>query len=103
MATTDAQRRSGPSAGPSAAYTAPSHFFHVGDTVLMRRSYLHAAAAGVYRVVATLPPSDGQFQYRVRNDEERYERVVAQDRLEPVSAPASSKQDTLIKRTFDRG
>lgn len=49
------------------------------------------------------PPSDGQFQYRVRNDEERYERVVAQDRLEPVSAPASSKQDTLIKRTFDRG
>ena len=86
MATTDAQRRSGPSAGPSAAYTAPSHFFHVGDTVLMRRSYLHAAASGIYHVTATLPPCDGQFQYRVRNDEERYERVVTQDRLEPVAA-----------------
>lgn len=99
MSTMDARRRS----GPSAAYTAPSHFFHVGDTVLVRRSFLHASAAGVYRVVATLPPSEGQFQYRVRNDEERYERVVAQDRLEPAGSPVAGKQDTLIKRTFNRG
>lgn len=99
MATMDAQRRS----GPSAAYTAPSHSFHVGDSVLVRRSFLHAAANGVYHVVATLPPSEGQFQYRVRNDEERYERVVAQDRLEAFTPSRSGKQETLIKRTFNRG
>lgn len=100
MTTMNAQRRSGPSAG----YVAPSHFFHVGDAVLLRRSYQYAAAAGVYRITATLPPSDGQFQYRVRNEEERYERVVAQDRLEAVvAAPDAGKQSTLIKRTFKRG
>jgi len=81
MTTMDAQRRS----GASAAYVAPSHVFHVGDAVHVRRSYQYAAAAGVYHVTATLPPFDGQFQYRIRNDDERYERVVTQDRLEPIA------------------
>ncbi|MCM5553968.1 hypothetical protein [Pleomorphomonas sp. NRK KF1] len=88
MTTMDAQRRSGPPAGS----VAPSHVFHVGDAVLLRRSYLHAAAAGVYHVTATLPPSDGQFQYRVRNEDERHERVVTQDRMEAVVA---GKRGTL--------
>jgi hypothetical protein len=99
MTTMDAQRRSGPPAG----YVGPSHVFHVGDAVVLRRSYLHAAAAGIYHVTATLPPSEGQFQYRVRNDEERYERVVSQDRMEAVAMPDTSKANTLIKRTFSRG
>lgn len=99
MTTMDAHRRSGPSAG----YVAPSHVFHVGDAVLLRRSYLHASAPGIYHITATLPPSEGQFQYRVRNDEERYERVVSQDRLEVVPLSEIRKTSTLIKRTFSRG
>ncbi|MCM5557314.1 hypothetical protein [Pleomorphomonas sp. JP5] len=91
MATMDARRRS----GPSGAYTAPSHLFHVGDAVNVRRSYLHAAATGVYHVVATLPPSEGQFQYRVRSEAERYERVVSQDRLEAV---AGERQGALARK-----
>lgn len=62
---------------------APSHRFKIGDRVRLNghRSSLQRAD-GAYRVLATLPHEGGALQYRVRNDEERYERIVIEDDLE---------------------
>jgi hypothetical protein len=41
------------------------------------------------------------LQYRIRNDDERYERVTTQDSLEPVRPQSGGA--TLIERTFGHG
>lgn len=62
---------------------APSHRFKVGDLVRLKghRSVLQRAD-GAYSVLATLPHEGGALQYRVRNDEEKYERIAIEDDLE---------------------
>lgn len=87
--------------------SATDHLFKVGDRVLMKPSFQYAAASGVYRVTATMPASDGQPQYRLQSDEERYERVAPQDSLTLATASSVSSSGgsraTLIKRAFGRG
>ena len=39
----------------------------------------------IFRITAKLPPRGSSPQYRIRNDEERHERVTTQDDLEPAS------------------
>lgn len=91
-------------ANPAVRPSATGHLFKVGDRVLLKPSFQYAAAAGVYRVTATLPSSDGQPQYRLQSDEERYERVAPQDSLTLATASApSGNRAALIKRTFGRG
>ncbi len=88
-------------ASPAVRPSTTGHLFKVGDRVHLKPSFQYAAAAGVYRVTATMPPSDGQPQYRLQSDEERYERVAQQDSLS--LAAGSSPQDsraTLIKKAF---
>jgi hypothetical protein len=62
---------------------APVHRYKAGDRVRVNghRSMLQRAE-GAYRVLATLPFEGNALQYRVRNDEERYERIVSEDDLE---------------------
>jgi hypothetical protein len=65
----------------------------------MRRSQ----TADIYHITGTLPPR-GEFpQYRIRNDNERHERVAAQDDLEPVSPSSAGEGAALIERTFNHG
>ena len=45
--------------------------------------------AEVFRITATLPARDNSPQYRMRNDEERHERVTTEDNLEEVEMPAA--------------
>lgn len=40
-----------------------------------------------YRVTGTLPARENSPQYRIRNDEERHERIASQDDLEAVDPP----------------
>jgi hypothetical protein len=78
------------------------HLFAVGQTVRLRGGFgSPALPAGIYHVTATLPPRGDSLQYRIRNDDERYERVTTQDSLEPVSSQSSGA--TLIERTFGNG
>lgn len=56
----------------------------------------------VYRVTGMLPPRDNLFQYRVRNDGERHERVTTQDCLELIGKDQPDGA-TLIERTFGNG
>ena len=43
--------------------------------------------AEMFRITATLPARDNSPQYRMRNDDERYERVTTEDNLEEVATP----------------
>jgi len=80
---------------------AVSHLFAVGQTVrLQSNARVFAGTAGLYRITGTLPPSGGSPQYRIRNDDERHERVTTQDNLEPVEL---SDGGETLERTFDHG
>lgn len=75
------------------------HLFTIGQSVRLKGGFARLAVSGdVYQITATLPPTDGSPQYRIRNQEERYERVTTQDSLEPVDTSVGGA--TLIERTF---
>src|SRR5688500_1265597 len=83
---------------------AAKHLFSIGQSVRLKGGFQTAPKLGdVYRITATLPPRDNLFQYRVRHDEERHERVATQDRLEPISPAQPDFGATLIERTFGNG
>lgn len=80
------------------------HLFTVGQAVRMRRGFgVSVSPTDLYHIISTLPPRGGSPQYRIRNDEERHERMTTQDCLEPVGAPQSADAATLIERTFGDG
>jgi hypothetical protein len=84
-------------------HNAAIHLFAVGQTVRLKGGFgSPVLPAGICHVTATLPPRGDSLQYRIRNDDERYERVTTQDSLEPVSLSQSSGA-TLIERTFGHG
>ncbi len=72
-----------PSDAGSIRNEAATHVFKVGQTVKLK-SVLgrRAPQTDLYRITATLPPRGGSPQYRIRNDDERHERVATQDSLE---------------------
>ncbi|MDN2580218.1 hypothetical protein [Aquibium sp. ELW1220] len=79
-----------------------THLFAVGQAVRFKGGFgLKAGPTEIFRVTRTLPPRGNSPQYRIRNEEERHERVTSQDDLEGV--PSTPDQDTLIERTFGHG
>lgn len=65
--------------------TTISHRFVIGQAVRLRSALGHAPkTAEVYRITGLLPEKDNSPQYRVRNDEERHERVLTEADLEEV-------------------
>ena len=88
----------------SASAEAPSHLFKVGQTVRLKGGlWKGAALTDMYQITATLPRQDGSPQYRIRNDDERHERVTTQDNLEEVGMSQAGSGTTLIERTFGDG
>lgn len=78
-----------------------THLFAVGQAVRLKGGFGTTSQSGdIYHVTATLPPRGNSLQYRVRNDDERYERVTTQDSLESVEIQQSGDGTTLIERTF---
>ena len=83
---------------------AAKHLFSIGQSVRLKGGFQTSPKLeDVYRITATLPPRDNLFQYRIRHDEERHERVTTQDCLEPVSPEQPDFGATLIERTFGNG
>lgn len=79
------------------------HLFNIGQAVRLKDGFIGSAMpADVYRITGTLPPLGVSLQYRIRNKDERYERVTTQDSIEPVGT-SQSGGTTLIERTFDHG
>ncbi|QDC02773.1 hypothetical protein [Mesorhizobium sp. 8] len=83
---------------------APTHLFAIGQTVRLRGSFgTFPKSAEIYHITGTLPPRGDSPQYRIRNDDERHERVTTQDSLEAVRFLQSGDGATLLERTFDHG
>jgi hypothetical protein len=98
-ATTLMQRKSRP-----IRHDAATHRFSVGQAVRLRGNFgTFPKTAEIYRITGTLPPMGDSPQYRIRNDDERHERVTTQDSLEPVDMSQSGDGTTLIERTFGHG
>jgi hypothetical protein len=60
-----------------------SHKYHVGEIVYYTSpSFGRAAATGSYTVVKLLPSEGDDYQYRIKNTEEAFERVAKESQLE---------------------
>jgi hypothetical protein len=64
------------------------HKFKIGQTV-----FFHAGSRGIdaprhspYQITARLPPTDGEFQYRIKSIHEEHERVASEGELRPARA-----------------
>jgi hypothetical protein len=86
-----------PEAIPAAAIAVPSadrtvaartalfraHKFRVGQTVLFTSSPItRPGASGTYKVVSLLPSDGDDYQYRIKNSGEAFERVAKESQLE---------------------
>jgi hypothetical protein len=59
------------------------HKYHVGDIVYYTSpSFGRAAATGSYTVVKLLPSEGDDYQYRIKNTEEAFERVAKESQLD---------------------
>lgn len=68
------------------------HVFKIGQAVKLMRGFgHHPQNTNLYRVVGALPPLGASFQYRIRSDHERHERIALEDDLEAVRMPAHGK------------
>jgi hypothetical protein len=80
-----------------------THLFATGQIVRLKGGLgLPSQSADTYRITGTLPPRGDSLQYRIRNDDERYERVATQDNLEPVRISPGSPS-ALFEGTFGAG
>jgi len=59
--------------------------FGAGQRVAVVRASGFAAPTGTYRVVTALPRESGPQQYRVRNENETFDRVMDEIRLEAIA------------------
>lgn len=60
-----------------------SHKFHVGQTVSFTSSPItRPGASGSYKVVRLLPSDGDDYQYRIKNPGEAFERVAKESQLE---------------------
>ena len=79
----------------------PTHLFTVGQTVRLKSRFRRPYRfADIYHITGTLPPTPGgSLQYRIRSDDECYERVTTQETLQPAPL-ASTESATLLAETF---
>jgi hypothetical protein len=60
-----------------------SHKYQVGETVYFTSpSFGRAAATGSYTVVKLLPSEGDDYQYRIKNSDEAFERVAKESQLD---------------------
>ncbi|RWA69260.1 hypothetical protein [Mesorhizobium sp.] len=82
---------------------APTRLFDIGQAVRLKGGPGVGPKTGeIYHVNRTLPPRGNSPQYRIRSDAEPHERMVTEDRLEPVDE-VSDGGIMLIERTFGHG
>jgi hypothetical protein len=58
--------------------------FANGQFVSLAPSKQHRALQGAYRVISAMPRDSGGFQYRIKSELEKYERVVDERHLAAV-------------------
>ena len=64
---------------------ATGHRFAVGKMVrLSEMTRSRSAASGPYEVLAHLPEREGELQYRIKSEQEPYQRIIKENELEAV-------------------
>ena len=64
--------------------------FRIGDLVVLKDGPLRTARAeGRFEIVAVLPVSDGMVQYRVRSENEGFDRRISSGDIELHISPAT--------------
>lgn len=60
-----------------------SHRFTLGQTVrYIAGPFSRATAGGTFKIVKLLPPDGDEYQYRIRNLAEAFERVAKESQLD---------------------
>ena len=68
---------------PALGSSPQTHKFHVGQTVFYTSSPIsRPGASGSYKVVRLLPSDGDDYQYRIKNPGEAFERVAKESQLE---------------------
>lgn len=81
-----------------------THLFEVGQAVRMKVGLGGSTlSSDIYHITGTLPPRGDSPQYRIRNDDERHERVITQSSIEPLDMSRSGSDPTLLETTFGHG
>ena len=76
----------------------PSHRFAVGQKVRMKGwGGNKVKSTATFEIMATLPAAGGALQYRVRDNDEKHERIATEDNLE-----AADMWSTKERSSFDR-
>ena len=74
----------------------PSHRFAIGQTVRMKsRSGLAQKTAELFQIKSRMPVKDGSPQYRIRSEQETYERVTTEDNLEVADDPVDANNPVI--------
>lgn len=61
------------------------HLFAVGQAVRLKGGFRQPTQLpGIFRIIGLLPATGDLPQYRIRNDDERHDRVTTQDNLQLV-------------------
>jgi hypothetical protein len=77
-----------------------THLYLVGQTVTLNRGAGFISKAGdTFTVRAQLPPLGDVLQYRIKSDDEPYERVVAETQLTLASATGGSVMGGFLRTT----
>jgi hypothetical protein len=72
-----------PAIAPPAQILVRAHKYRVGETVYFTSpSFGRAAATGSYTVVKLLPSEGDDYQYRIKNSDEAFERVAKESQLD---------------------
>ncbi|QND51670.1 hypothetical protein HB779_06970 [Phyllobacterium sp. 628] len=74
----------------------PAHRFTVGQKVRMKNwagSTMKSVA--IFEVLATLPASGGSLQYRIRDNDEKHERIATEDNLEAADMWSSKDRSSF--------
>jgi hypothetical protein len=60
------------------------HRFRLGQSVTLSPGFgFSGAASAVYEVVRLLPSTGAQYQYKIRNSAEMYDRTALENQLQP--------------------
>lgn len=79
---------------------APGHRFDIGQCVRLTGGFgTSQIPADVCRISARLAPVGDAQQYRVRHEDERRERMIAQDMIEPNDV-SNSKADRSVRESI---
>jgi hypothetical protein len=62
----------------------PTHKFRVGQLVQLAPAISRNVPGGTYEIIKQLPENRGEFEYRIKSMNERYERVVQENELQSV-------------------